>query len=92
VNLRALFWEGKPPILSISDKSWSQIIYSTGFVIINQLESSKKEVVKMTIEKKCRSCSSECAHEEREGNPEMLLEESAEEKLLTLSKEAPFNA
>ena len=46
----------------------------------------------MTIERKCRTCSIECAQEEREGKPEMLLEQSKEEDILALSKEAPYNA
>ena len=39
-----------------------------------------------------RTISIEGAQEKREGNPETLLKESKEEDLLTLSKEAPYNA
>ena len=39
-----------------------------------------------------KTISIEGAQEKREGNPETLLEESKEEDLLTLTKEAPYNA
>jgi HSP20 family protein len=39
-----------------------------------------------------KTISIEGAREKREGNPETLLEERKEEELLSLSKEAPYNA